>query len=106
MNGKVNWTMNGKRCKAPKSLASPVKYYLQREDAIRAAQQASVGCNHGFRKAAKFSSREELESLRNGEDKVGLNALIANGAHPGYMNGPLNPRPFHIIAGKVVRVKR
>lgn len=47
----------------------------------------SIGCAHGFRKAAKFSSKAELASLRVGEDSTLYHALIHNGAHPDYQNG-------------------
>lgn len=49
--------------------------------------QSNIGCGLGFRKAAKFCSKEELLALRVGEDAVAIRALIHNGAHPDYQNG-------------------
>jgi hypothetical protein len=48
---------------------------------------STVGCNHGFRKAAVFSSEAELLSLKVGEDSVLRRALIFNGNHPAFHNG-------------------
>lgn len=82
--------MNAKQDNRPGTEAATRAYYLRNERAIRAAQSSrkgSVGCNHGFRKAARFSSKAELASLRHGEDLVGLQAMIFNGEHPAYRNG-------------------
>jgi len=101
--------MRAKQDLRPGSPAAVLRYYLRNEKAIRAAQAArkgTVGCNHGFRKAARFSTKAELESLRHGEDLVGLQALIFNGAHPRYVNGGGAPRPFRLVNGRLVRVKR
>lgn len=90
----------------PGSRAAVLAYYMRNEKAILSAQGASVGCNHGFRKAARFSSKAELDSLRFGEDGVGLSALRFNRAHPRYQNGGGVPRPFRLVNGRIVRVKR
>lgn len=106
MNGKVDWMVNGRRVNAPKQLSTPVSYYLRNEEAILAASGKSIGCMHGFRKAAKFSSKAELDSLRFGEDAIGLAALRFNGAHPRYRNGGGRARPFRLVNGRPVRVSR
>ena len=89
----------------PGTPAATLAYYMRNEQAILSAQGASVGCNHGFRKAARFSSKAELDSLRFGEDGVGLAALRFNGAHPRYQNGGGAPRPFRLVNGRRVRVQ-
>lgn len=48
---------------------------------------ATVGCNHGFRKAAVFSSKAELLSLKVGEDRALYRALVFNGMVPELRNG-------------------
>lgn len=96
--------------KAPAgSRPAVLAYYLANERAIRDAKaegRTSVGCAHGFRKAAIFSSKAERDSLHFGEDAVGLKALVFNGVHPAYKNGGGVPRPFRLVNGRLVRVKR
>jgi len=98
--------MKASKDNRPGSPAAVLRYYLRNEKAILSAQGTSVGCNHGFRKAAVFSSKAELDSLRFGEDGVGLAALRFNGFHPRYVNGGGVPRPFRLVNGRIVRVKR
>jgi len=98
--------MRAKQDNRPGTPAAVLAYYMRNEKAILGAQGASVGCNHGFRKAAIFSSKAEMDSLRFGEDGVGLAALRFNGAHPRYVNGGGAPRPFRLVNGRLVRVKR
>jgi len=88
----------------PGSRAAVLAYYMRNEKAILSAPGASVGCNHGFRKAVVFSSKAEMDSLHVGEDGVGLAALRFNGAHPRYANGGGAPRPFRLVNGRLVRL--
>ena len=72
---------------APETLAFIRRHRRERAALARSGIARTIGCGHGFRKAAAFSSKAELLSLKVGEDHALYKALVFNGKVPGLRNG-------------------
>ena len=64
----------------------------------------TIGAGQGFRKAAVFSTREELLGMQVGEDRALYKALVFNGMVPDLRNGTeLLPKYRRMLARKLAR---
>ena len=66
----------------------------------KAKAKLLVGCNLGYRIAAKNCDPETLQALRDGENAVLRRARIHNGCHPDYQNGKTLAHGWFTLAQK------